>query len=71
MNNRTRQWFKANAMLDKHDPQIVARVGNTCLIFRKSSLKKYQEQYKDELKVIYVGAYDNGEATAASGGRDT
>lgn len=26
MNNRTRQWFKANQMLDKYDPPVVAFV---------------------------------------------
>lgn len=71
MNNRTRQWFKANAMLDKHDPPMLARVGNKCLIFRKSSLEKYQEQYKDELKVIWDGSYNNGETASASGRGDT
>ena len=71
MNNRTRQWFKANDMVDKSDPQIVARVGNSCLIFRKSSLEKYQEQYKDELKVIWDGSYNNSKTASASGRGDT
>ena len=71
MNNRTRQWFKANAMVDKVDPQIVARVGNECLIFRKSSLEKYREKYGDELKVIYIAGQDIGKAASASGRGDT
>ena len=61
MNNRTRQWFKACEMLDKHDPCVMAFLKNSdsenennfgylCLI-RKSQLEAAKEEYGDRLEV--------------------
>lgn len=58
MNNRTRQWFKANQMLDKHDPPVMAFVkdhGNKefkhVLLIRQSQLEAAKEIYGDCLEV--------------------
>lgn len=58
-------------IVDKIDPQIVARVRNECLIFRKSSLEEYREKYGDELKVIFIAGKDVSETASASGRGDT
>lgn len=61
MNNRTRQWLKASAMLDKHDPQIMATVKDfdtpcgvwrRIIIFRKSKLDEMRAQYGDDMEII-------------------
>lgn len=58
MNNRTRQWFKANEMLNKHDPPVMAFIkdpGNKelkhVLIIRQSQLEVAREIYGDLLEV--------------------
>ena len=58
MNNRTRQWFKANQMLDKHDPPMMVFVkdpGNKelkrVLLIRQSELEAAKEIYGDCLEV--------------------
>ena len=57
MNNRTRQWFKANQMLDKYDPPVIALVRDPesgkkhVLIIRQSELEAAKEIYGDCLEV--------------------
>lgn len=67
MNNRTRQWFKANQMLDKYDPPVMATIpyivkddsGNVVrkykelIFFRKSHLEEMKEKYGDDLEVMF------------------
>lgn len=59
MNNRTRQWFKANQMLDKYDPPVMVFVkdpGNKelkrVLLIRQSQLEAAKEVYGDDLEVM-------------------
>lgn len=57
MNNRTRQWFKANQMLDKYDPPVMAFVKDPesgekhVLLIRESQLEEAKEIYGDLLEV--------------------
>ena len=58
MNNRTRQWFKANQMLDKYDSPMMVFVkdpGNKelkrVLLIRQSQLEAAKEIYGDCLEV--------------------
>ena len=65
MNNRTRQWFKANEMLDKYDPPYVCTVKDSSIVaseevrrmmgqvimIRKSQLEAAKEIYGDDLEV--------------------
>lgn len=58
MNNRTRQWFKACEMLDKHDPPVMAFVKDPdnekfkgVLLIRQSQLEAAKEEYGDRLEV--------------------
>lgn len=58
MNNRTRQWFKANQMLDKYDPPVIAFLKDPedekwkhVFVIRKSQLEAAKEIYGDCLEV--------------------
>lgn len=57
MNNRTRQWFKANEMLDKYDPPMMVFVKDPesgekhILLIRESQLEAAKEIYGDCLEV--------------------
>lgn len=59
MNIRIRQKMKADHMLDKYDPIIIASVVQKdtpfrqCLIFRRSEYDEYKEKYGDDLKVWF------------------
>lgn len=59
MNNRTRQWFKANQMLDKHDPPVIVFVKDPengekhVLLIRESQLEAAKEIYGDDLEVMF------------------
>lgn len=64
MNNRTRQWFRASAMLDRHDPQIMAIVKDFdtlhgvwryVVIFRKSKLEEMRAKYGHDMEIIVGG----------------
>lgn len=57
MNNRTRQWFKAQEMLDKYDPPVMAFVKDpenekfkNVLLIRQSQLEAAKEIYGDCLE---------------------
>ena len=58
MNNRTRQWFKANQMRDKYDPYVAVFVRDPknkeweyVLLIRKSEVAAAKEKYGDDLEV--------------------
>ena len=67
MNNRTRQWFKANERLDKYDPPYVCivkdgsivaseeirRMMGQVIMIRKSQLEAAKEMYGGDLEVMF------------------
>ena len=63
MNTRFRQRSRANKMLDKHDPPMMASVPiegekfNRLLVFRRSQYERYKELYGDKMDV-FVGDID-------------
>ena len=51
MNNRTRNWFKAAAQLDKHDPLLMASIENKVRLIRVSKFEELGGIYKGDLLI--------------------
>ena len=51
MNNRTRNWFKAAAQLDKHDPLLMTSIDNKVCFIRASKFEELGGIYNGDLLI--------------------